>query len=101
MDIQTLIGAFISFLNTSVVPLIFAVAFIVFLWNAFQFFIVKGASDEGREKAKRLMVWGILAFVLMVSIWGIVNMLVTDLGFGQEGALCPDSVPNCNGQFGP
>lgn len=36
------------------------------------------------------MLYGIGAFVFLVSLWGIVNMVVTGLNINQEQSLCPD-----------
>lgn len=101
MNIQGFLGEFLTFLNLIIVPLIFALAFLFFLWNATRYFIIGQGSDESKEKAKRLALYGILAFVIMVSIWGIVNLLVGGLGFDRTSIICPDYNPNCNGEFGP
>ena len=89
MNIQTFLVNTITFLNDKVVPLLLAIAFLAFLWNAFQYFIIQGGSEEGQTKAKSLAFWSIAAFVIILSLWGIVNMLVGDLGL-QKGVICPD-----------
>jgi hypothetical protein len=78
------IQSFITFINGYVVPLIFAVAFVVFIWGVFQYFIAGGASDEGREKGRQFIMYGIIGFVLMFSIWGIVSVLYYSLGFNSN-----------------
>lgn len=91
--IQDFLIALLNFLNEVVVPFIFALAFLFFIWNAARYFIIESGNEEGREKAKRLALWGIIAFVLMISIWGIVNLLVGGLGFSRSGFVCPDYLP--------
>ncbi len=86
-DIGNTVGVFINFINSYLVPAIFALAFLLFLWGMFKFFFVSGASSEGKEQGKNLMLWGVIAFVVMVSIWGLVNLVATGLGFG--GATAP------------
>jgi hypothetical protein len=66
------------------VPLVFSIAFIVFLWGIFNFFIAGGADEEKREKGKQFMVWGFIGFFVMVSVWGIVNLMVGTFGFGGQ-----------------
>ena len=90
MTIITWIQNFLYFLDTAVVPLIIALAALFFLWNAARFFIFQSASEEGRTKAKRLMLWGIGALVLIISTWAIVNILVGTLGFRNDQSLTPD-----------
>ena len=42
-------------------------AFIVFLWGAFDVFILGANSDEVKEKGKNLMLWGLIGFFVMVN----------------------------------
>ena len=90
MDIQQYLLAILAFLNDIIVPFLLILAFLFFLWNAVKFFIIHSDEEDGRESAKRLATWGIAAFVLIVSIWGIVNMLVFDFGFGGQSPIQPD-----------
>src|SRR3989344_3931402 len=66
----------INTINNVLVPVLFAVAFIVFLWGAFMAFIVGSQNDTAKEKGKSLMLWGLIGFFVMISIWGLVNILV-------------------------
>lgn len=77
-------GSFIiNTINNVLVPVLFAVAFIVFLWGAFYTFIVGATSEEAKEKGKSLMLWGLIGFFVMVSIWGLVNLLTNSVTFGN------------------
>ncbi|HEY0979553.1 MAG TPA: hypothetical protein VGE23_01795 [Candidatus Paceibacterota bacterium] len=76
-------GSIVVFVNASVVPLIYAIAFLVFLIGMTRYFFLE-QGEEGREKGKQLMLWGIIGFVVMFSVWGIVNLLLRT--FGVDGA---------------
>ena len=66
-------GSFIiNTINNVLVPVLFAIAFIVFLWGAFKVFILGAQSEETKEQGKNLMLWGLIGFFVMVSIWGLV-----------------------------
>ncbi|WP_300532649.1 hypothetical protein [Maricaulis sp.] len=65
-----------DFINDTLVVLIFAIAFVVFLWGLVSSFIFGGADPEKRAKGQQLMLWGLIAFFVMISVWGIVNLLV-------------------------
>lgn len=65
----------IALINNVLVPLVFAIAFVVFIWGVFQYFIAGGADEEKREAGKSLMLWGIIGFFVMASVWGLVNIL--------------------------
>ena len=81
MTINDLLSSILGFINTTVVPLFFTIAFFVFVWNAVRYFMIESGSEEGRQKAKRLAVWGIIAFFILFSLWGIVNLFITMFGF--------------------
>lgn len=81
-------GAFvINIINNVLVPVLFAIAFIVFLYGAFQTFIVGATSDEAKEKGKNLMLWGLIGFFVMVSIWGLVNILTGTVSFSNNSGV--------------
>ena len=79
-----------TFLNNIVVPVLFSIAFLMFLINITRYFILEGASEEGREKAKRNALWGILAFVLLISLWTLTTLLLDGLRLSRDDAICPD-----------
>lgn len=87
------VNSVIGFINSYLVPLVFAVAFLMFIWGMFEYFIRGGASDESRESGKKLMLWGVVAFVMMVSIWGVVNVVADGLGFRSQQIQQIPNVP--------
>ena len=92
-SIQDFIGYISVFINNTLIPLILAIALVVFLWNVTRFFILGGTSDESRAKAKQLAIYSIAAFVIIISIWAIVNLIVSSLGFRDGGApVMPDYI---------
>ena len=101
MNIQAFLTNTITFLNDKVIPLLIAIAFLAFVWNAVQYFIIQGDSEEGQTKAKSLTLWSILAFVIIVSLWGIVNMIVGDLGFGRTMKITPDYIDSKSDYVSP
>ena len=93
------LGTFIiNTINNIVVPVLFAIAFIVFLWGAFDTFILGANSEEVKERGKNLMLWGLIGFFVMVSIWGLVNLLTGTLSFGNNTG--PSSTPSAGVQVG-
>jgi len=98
--IISILGSIVLFINYVLLPFIFALAFLFFIWNAFRYFILGANSEEGREKAGRLALYSILAFVLMVSIWGIVNMLVNGFGIDRDNSIIPDYIEENRNPWG-
>ena len=73
----------IGFINATLIPILLAIAFLVFIIGAVRYFILAGEGTEDKTKGKNAMLWGIIGFVLIVSIWGIVSLLTTGLGFNE------------------
>lgn len=65
----------ISIINGVLVPLIFAVAFIVFLYGVMKKYVLSSGDSTGVEEGHKLILWGIIGFVVMISLWGIVNIV--------------------------
>lgn len=82
--VKAFADSFIRILNGVIVPLIFAIAFIVFIWGIFMYFIAGGADEEKRKQGRDLALWGVIAFVVMTSVWGIVNIVRDSFDFGGK-----------------
>lgn len=100
MNIQTFFININEFLNTTIVPFLLSVAFLVFIWNVTRYFIIGGSNSDAQEKARSLALWGIIAFVVIISLWGMVNLLVAGFGLGNRGAVIPDYMESKGGSNG-
>jgi len=89
-----IVTVLISFINGFLVPFVFALGFIVFIWGMFQYFIYGGANEESRDKGKQLIIYSVIAFVLMLSLWGLVNVIASGLGFSGDSATSLPRVPS-------
>tara|TARA_B100000745_G_scaffold273683_1_gene202199 strand:+ start:3236 stop:3604 length:369 start_codon:yes stop_codon:yes gene_type:complete len=81
-----------AFINGTLIPLVFAIALLVFIYGMFQYFILGGSDEDNRETGRRLMLWAIVGFVAMVSIFGIVNLVAGGLGFSDDENI--QNIPN-------
>lgn len=87
MHLDILAGPFIeviAFINAVLVPVILAIAFITFMFGIYRYFIAGGASPEQRESGQRFAIGGIVGFVIIFSLWGIINLLIGTLGFNSN-----------------
>jgi len=83
---------FLYLINSVLVPLIFAVSFIVFLYGIATAYILNAGNETERAKGHQLMLWGIIAFAVMISIWGLVNVVSNTFGLSGSGApMLPQS----------
>jgi hypothetical protein len=81
-----------TFIGNVLIPLIFGLALLIFIWGMFRFFIWGGGNEEERSKGKQLIIWSIVGFVLMVSIWGIVNIVSSGFFPDQAPPTMPSSL---------
>ncbi|MDB5265767.1 MAG: seg [Parcubacteria group bacterium] len=95
-SIQDLASFIINLINNVATPLIFALAFIVFIWGIFQYFILGGHDDSKKKLGRSLMIWGIVGFALMLSVWGLVHILTGTLNLNNTQQL-PQPVQQVHG----
>jgi hypothetical protein len=69
-------------INNILVPVLFAVAFIVFLYGIFKSYIWSHGDAAEVSQGHKLVLWGIIGFVVMISLWGLVNVVANTFGLG-------------------
>lgn len=58
----------------SIVPFLFSLATVAFIWGIIQFFL-NPDNEEKRKAGKSFMIWGLITLFVMLSMWGIVGVL--------------------------
>lgn len=81
-----------EFINGTLIPLVFAVALLFFIYGMFKYFILGGDDDGKRKEGRMLMIYAIVGFVAMVSVFGIVNLVAGGLGFSDDENI--QNIPN-------
>ena len=74
----------IGIMNTVIVPVIFGLAFLVFIWGVVTRFFVHGGDETKRVEGREFVLWGILGMVVLLSVWGLVNILLSTLGIAGQ-----------------
>jgi hypothetical protein len=82
-----------SILNVAL-PLIIAVAVVWFVWNMFKIFLA--GDEEAKASAKTNAIYGIVGIFLMISVWGLVNILYNTFGLDRtnRGATVTEQLPS-------
>ena len=70
--------------------LLFVVAFVIFIWGLVES-IRDSEGDEDKTKEKKNMIWGLVGMVIMVSVFGIINIIVGTIGAEEPSVLPSDS----------
>ena len=58
---------------------LFALVFVYFIWKIIDSWILNAGEDTKREEGKKYAVAAVIAFVVMVSAWGIVTMIKSSI----------------------
>ena len=68
-------------INNSLIPLLFAVALLIFIWGVVKFLIVNADEEAKRSQGKQFIIWGLIGLTVMVAVWGLVRIVGGSLGF--------------------
>jgi FtsH-binding integral membrane protein len=79
----------IYLINGVLVPLLFAVSFIVFLYGVAKTYIFSHGEDAAA--GHKIILWGLIGFAAMISVWGMVNVVADTFGLAGIGA--PQQLP--------
>jgi len=89
-DITGLI-TILSGIITALIPFIIGLAMLFFLWGLAKY-ILSAGDEAGQAAARSMMIWGIIILFVMVSVWGLVNILSTSL-IGSGAAPPVPTIP--------
>lgn len=73
----------IGAINLVVVPVIFALAFAAFVWGIVKHFFIHGGEETSREEGRTFIMWGLVGMLVLFSVWGLVNILLSTLGIAS------------------
>jgi uncharacterized membrane protein YidH (DUF202 family) len=87
-DIPSAIDTIMRVLNVAI-PLIIAIAVVVFLVGVVKY-ITAGGDTERRTEARNVMIYGIIGLFVMVAVWGLVNLLVNTFSLQTSAPPSPE-----------
>lgn len=87
MAFDKLLRNIIDFIVNPTILVLFAIAFLVFLWGVAQMIRSSGEGGEDFEKGKKNLVYGVIGLVVMFGVYGIINLVL-----GTFGVEAPDII---------
>lgn len=78
-----------TFLN-ALIGLFITLAIVVFFWGLIKY--LWGASSENAHEGLQLMMWGVIAIFVMVSIWGIIRLLQSTFKVTSTDPIIPKGI---------
>jgi hypothetical protein len=78
------------------VPLLMGVAMVVFFYGLVMFIWKGKEGGETLEKSKSFMIYSLISFFVMASIWGIVGFLQNTTGIDPNAQVKVPPIPGMN-----
>jgi hypothetical protein len=72
-------------------PIIVALALLFFFYGLAKY-ILNSGDEEKKSEGKGIMIWGIIALFVMVSVWGLVNLLANTFDVNDGSTIDIPSV---------
>tara|TARA_B100000508_G_scaffold20642_1_gene14065 strand:- start:644 stop:1000 length:357 start_codon:yes stop_codon:yes gene_type:complete len=91
-SVQQFFLGLITFVNSTVIPFLIGITFVIFVYNVIRYFVIGGANQESQEKARMFATYSVMALVFIIAFWGIINMLSDTLGLGGVAQTPSDYV---------
>lgn len=93
--VSDVLDAILYWTNTYIIPILIGVGVVVFFYGIVKYIL--GQGDMGKQKeARGLMVWGIVALFVMVSVWGLVKVLQNTFDIQNTNTIQQPIVPGTN-----
>ena len=87
----------------SIIPILITLAVIYFIWGVIHYAIAR--DEDAKTEGRGAMIWGLIALMVIVSVWGLVNFMKDFIGINvddneiqipciespQSGIFCPQS----------
>jgi hypothetical protein len=80
--ISQVLNRFQAIINL-IIPFIVGLAVLVIIWGVFGY-VTSAGDEEKRGEAKQFILWGVIGVFIMVSVWGLVNILVNSFGVDRS-----------------
>ena len=93
--IQQFLAA-INLLEATVIPILIAAALIVFFIGLVMYLWSSKGDAAAHTKNKAVMVWGLVALFVMVSVWGLVRLGQQAFGISGNETINTPIVPGVN-----
>lgn len=69
---ELIMGTIVGGMLRPITYLIITLAIVIFLWGVFKFIRAEG---DDKQSGRDFMLWGIIGLFVMLSVWGLVNVL--------------------------
>lgn len=83
----------VIYLAGRALPLLILAALVLFLFGIVKRFFLGGKDAAERTEAGKYILWGIVALFVMVSVWGLVNVLSSTFNLENNRIPAAPAIP--------
>jgi len=80
----------------AVIPIILALAVLYFFWGLAKY-VLNSANEDAKEEGRNIMIWGIIALFVMVSVWGLIALLQDTFDVDSQSPIIPGKIERSGG----
>jgi hypothetical protein len=88
--LATLISTIVGYFNI-ILDLIMGMAVVMFVWYVIQYFI---QPNDKRAEGAQYVMWAVVGFFVILSMWGLVNILTNTFNLGNNNPSSWSSISN-------
>jgi hypothetical protein len=81
--LNDLVATAAGYLNEAL-ALLMGLAVVMFVWYVIKYFIQP--SEKARSEGSQYVMWSVIGFFVIFSMWGIVNILISTFDLGSNSA---------------
>jgi len=78
-SVESLMGKVNKLIINPLIVLLFAMAVVYFVYGLVKY-LISPDNEEVRKSSKSHMLWGVIGMFIMVSVFGIMNLIMNTLG---------------------
>lgn len=82
-----ILGIVAAFMN-GLIGVAITLAIVVFFWGLIKYLL--GSGSEGKADGLKVMFYGVVTIFVMVSVWGLVNLLQSTFLGGTGASVAPN-----------
>lgn len=91
-DLETVVQSLGRIVNM-LIPIVFALGLLVFFWGLVTYIF----GEHDKEKAKKTMLWGVVALFVMAAVWGLVRFIGDTFGVNPNAPAPTVGIPKVTG----
>ena len=75
----------IALIINSIIPILISLGVVYFIWGVIHYAIAR--DEEGKAEGRANMINGLIALLVIVSIWGLVNFMKNFIGITDDNTI--------------